>query len=137
MQDKLDAINIFGGQILRDKIRSLRDLEYPAPTDEALAPDAYQEIVDKLNHYFLPMKNTQHDKAIQNDNETINQYELRLREHVSKCDFADTDEQILSHLILTIRDDKFRCEALNKRCLKRLFRESTGQRRCTCSSIRN
>ena len=33
VQDKVDAINIFGGQILRDKIRSLRDLEYPAPTD--------------------------------------------------------------------------------------------------------
>ena len=51
---------------------------------------------------------------MKNDNETINQYELRLREYASKCDFADTDEQILSHLILTIRDDKFRREALNK-----------------------
>ena len=56
VKDKVDAINIFGGQILRDKIRSLRDLEYPAPTDETPAVDAYQKIVDKLNHYFLPMK---------------------------------------------------------------------------------
>ena len=115
-------------------------MEYPAPTDEAPAPDAYQKIVDKLNHYFLPMKNTQHarycfGKAI---HETINPSKLRLREYASKCDFADTDEQILSHLILTIRDDKLRCESLNK-CyvLKRLFRESTDQRGCTYSSNRN
>ena len=128
VQDKVDAINIFGGQSLRDQIRSLRDLEYPAPTDEAPAPDAYQKIVDKLNHYFLPMKNIQHaryrfGKAIQNDNETINQYELRLREYASKCDFADTDQQILSHLILTIKDDKFRREALNKRYVLKDFLE--------------
>ena len=48
------------------------------------------------------MKNTQHGryrfgKAIQNGNETINLYELRLREYASECDFTDTDEQILSH----------------------------------------
>ena len=128
VQDEVDAINIFDGQILRDKIKSLRDLEYPAPTDEATAPDAYQKIVDKLNHYFLPMKNTQHaryrfGKAIQNDKETINQYELRLGEYASKCDFADTDEQILSHLILTIKDDKFKREALNKRYVLKDFLE--------------
>ena len=79
VQDKVDAINIFVGEILRDKIRSLRYLKYPAPTDETPAPDTYQKIVDKLNYYFLPMKNAQHvryrfGKAIQNDNETINQY---------------------------------------------------------------
>ena len=77
VQVKVDVINIFGSEILRDKIRCLRDLECPAPTDEASAPDAYQKIVDKLNHCFLPMKNTEHaryhfGKAIQNDNETIN-----------------------------------------------------------------
>ena len=74
------------------------------------------------------MKNTQHaryrfGKAIQNDNETINQYELRLREYALKCDFAGTDEKILSHLILTIRDDKFRHEALNKRYVLKDFSE--------------
>ena len=58
VQEKVDAINIFGGQILRDKIRSLRDVEYPAPTDEAPATDAYQKIVHKQNHYVLLMKNT-------------------------------------------------------------------------------
>ena len=112
---------------LGDKIRSLRDLEYPAPIDKAPAPDVYQKIVDKLNHYFLLTKNTQltryrFGKAIQND-QTINQYELRLREYASKYDFADTDEQILSHLILTIRDDKVRREPLNKRYVLKDFFE--------------
>ena len=43
---------MFDGQILRDKVRRLRELEYPAAAHEAPAPDAYQKIVDKLNQYF-------------------------------------------------------------------------------------
>ena len=80
------------------------------------------------------MKITQHaryrvGKAIQNDNEPINQYELRLREYASKCDFANTDEQILSHSILTIRDDKFRHEALNKRYILKDFQRKQRPKR--------
>ena len=116
-------------------MRSLRELEYPEPTDDNPSPDGFQKIVDKLNHYFLPMNNTQHaryrfGKATQNHNETINQHELRLREYAPKCDFTDADEQILSYLILTIKDDKFRRETLNKRYNKGVLRKRSGKGGC-------
>ncbi|KAK6171903.1 hypothetical protein SNE40_018326 [Patella caerulea] len=130
-QDRVDAINIYGGEEARDKIKNLRDIDNQTTgstwnddddvesDEDPPTLDNYTKIINKLNGYYVPLKNISHAKfrfgqLTQGEGETINQYAVRLREYAMKCEFPNMDDQILYHLTLTIRDKDFRREAMDK-----------------------
>lgn len=115
-QDRVDAINIYGGERIRELIDTLPDV----PTPSIAEPNEYEKIMAKLNNHFTPMvnKDSAHsklDKMHQNEGELVAQYYVRLRKQALKCQFADTDDAIRSKLLQTMRDNKLRREAMVKK----------------------
>ena len=91
-EKKVKALRIYGGERVRDLVDSL-----PEPEMEG---DAFEKTMGKLNAFFLPKKNTdvllaRFRKMRQNDYETNMQYYARLRPEAAKCEFHDTELEIL------------------------------------------
>ncbi len=110
---KVDAINIYGGEHIRELIDTL-------PNRPQEAGDAYQAITAKLNHYFTPMVNADSARAkleriSQRKGESIAQYYVRIRMQAAKCEFPDIEDAIRSKLLQTMKDGKLRREAMIKR----------------------
>ena len=66
--------------------------------------DDYNTALQKLDEYVLPKKNVTYDvfqfrQAVQQPNETSDQYATRLRKLAEHCEFADTDSAIVSTII--------------------------------------
>ena len=109
-EDKKDAMIIYGGREIARLERSL-----PNPTDG----NSYEKLRKKLNDYFTPKKNKHHArynflKMRPNDNESTNAYAARLREKAALCEFNDTDERILEHIIQTIDNTSLIQKTINK-----------------------
>ncbi|KAK6188798.1 hypothetical protein SNE40_004901 [Patella caerulea] len=123
-QDKLDALKIYGGKEIRDKIKLLRDPEPDSDdssdTELEVSTTPYGKAIAKLSKHYIGLKSVPHarfrfGKLRQKDGETINEYEVRLREAATDCEFLDMDGQILYHLSLTIKDSDFRRKAMDKK----------------------
>ena len=111
-QDKIDALNIYGGELIRELIETL--------PDGAAAGNEYDMAVGKLDTFFTPMVNadsarSKFERLHQLDRETVAQYNVRLRMQAVKCNFPDTNDTIRSKLLQSMRDGKLRREAMVKR----------------------
>ena len=74
-QNRVDAINIYGGEQIRELIETLRNVHTPN-TEE---PNEYDKIIAKLNNHFTPMINKdsgscKFDKMHKNGGESVAQY---------------------------------------------------------------
>ena len=83
-------------------------------------PSNFQKIINKLNHHFTPMVNSdsarnKFHQMSQKDDETVAQYHVRLRKQVAKCNYGDPDDIIRSKILQTMKDGKLRREAMVKR----------------------
>ena len=91
---KKDGLIIYGGQIIADLKDTLLDL-----TGDEAGQDAYTQIVNKLNKYFLPKKNKdfarfQIGNLKQNHGESLSRYYTRISEIAKKCSFSNESEGI-------------------------------------------
>ena len=114
-QDKVDAIQIYGGELLGELIETVTN----RPPQEG-PRNEFEEILAKLDHYFTPMVNSDGarsklEKMAQREGESLAQYYVRIRMQAAKCNFADIDDAIWSKLLQTMRDGKLRREAMTKR----------------------
>ena len=113
--DRVDAINIYGGEQIRELIETLPDV----PTPTIAEPTECEKIIAKLNNHFTPMVNkdsarSKLNKMHQNKGESVAQYYVRLRKQAIKCQFADMDDAIRINLLHTLKDSKLRREAMVK-----------------------
>ena len=113
-QDKIDALIIFGGPEIARLEKSLPD---PADTE---ITDRYIKLRTKLNDYFVPKKNKYHSRykflsTKPQHNEPILSYATRLREIARTCEFENTDERLLEHLIQTVANKALVQKAVNKK----------------------
>lgn len=77
----------------------------------------YERAVNCLDKYFKPTTNSEFPvflfrKAVQNPDETIDQYQTRLRQLAQRCEFEDEDREIKSQIIQSCRSTKLRRRAL-------------------------
>ena len=89
----------FGGEDLQDVFETLDN----TGTDDEIKP-----ALDVLTAYFTPKKNTVYEAiifrdAVQEENETIDQFCTRLRKLAKKCDFADSDREIQIQILAKCR----------------------------------
>ena len=71
-QDKIDAINIYGGEQIRELIDTLPEVAPPGGQN----PTDFEKITMKLDHYFKPKANKDSaravlDKMVQTEKETL------------------------------------------------------------------
>ena len=114
--DRTDAIQIYGGEQLRELIESLPDVTQDAGGER----NQFEKILDKLDHHFQPMVNPDSARSkfegfTQNEGESVAQYYVRLRIQAAKCAFIDMNDALRSKLLHTMRDGKLRREAMLKR----------------------
>ena len=100
----------FGGEDLQDVFETL---------DNTGTVDEIKPALDALTAYFTPKKNTVYEAiifrdAVQEENETIDQFCTRLRKLAKKCDFADSDREIQIQILAKCRSDYLRKRALEK-----------------------
>ncbi|KAK3726579.1 hypothetical protein QZH41_011039 [Actinostola sp. cb2023] len=116
VEDRVDAINIYGGELIRELIETLQDVS-PPPGEEQ---NAFENILAKLDNYFTPMINPDCARSklaemYQSESESIAQYYVRLRIQVAKCSYSDPDDMVRSKLLQTMLDKRLRREAMVKR----------------------
>ena len=101
VQDKIDALLIFGGKEVKRLARILPD------TDESdRKTNLYERLRRKLDDYFLPRKNERLARILFGKmhplpGELTLHYATRLREKARLCYFKNEDERILEHILHT------------------------------------
>ena len=119
IQDRADALHIYGGEQIRELIESLEDVPLASPSTSGELNE-FDKTIAKLDNHFLPLVNpdcarSKLDKMCQKEGESIAQYHVRLRLQVAKCSYADPDDAVRSKILQTMRDKKLRREAMVKR----------------------
>ena len=119
IQDRVDALHIYGGGRIRELIESLKDVPLASPPTSG-EQNEFDKIIAKLDNHFIPMVNpdcarSKLDKMCQMKGESIAQYHVKLRLQVAKCSFADPDDATRSKILQTMSDKKLRREAMVKR----------------------
>ncbi len=115
VQDKCDALNIYGGEVVRELAETL-----PArPVPEGQNLDEFTATMAKLDHHFQPMANADSaraklDKMSQLPTETLAQFHVRVRQQADKCNFPDKEDAIRSKILLAMKDGALRREAMVK-----------------------
>lgn len=109
-QDKKDGLLIFGGD-------ELVRIEENTPDDGE--GTVYEKLIRKLDAAFLPTQNStfaryQFKQLFQKEEETVNDYLVRLREVSKYCNFADEEDQLRDQLVHSMRDDRLKKKALSK-----------------------
>ena len=101
--DKIMCLKRYGGRELRLIVKYL-------PSTEQKGNNTYEEVKRKLNQHFKPKQNKQHAKYLfkrmkLENNETITEYAVRLKEQAESCE-SETTDRILEQLIQTTEDRK-------------------------------
>ena len=84
--------------------------------------DDFDKAKEKLDEYFDLKKNIEYEiytfrQAKQNSGESMNSYHSRLLQLASTCEFADTDKEIKSQIILSCSSQRLRRKALTLQAL--------------------
>ena len=77
------------------------------------ADPKFGDVIQAFDKHFEPLVNTSYEtflfrKMKQLENETLNQFYIRLREQAIKCDFHDIDLEIKQQIELSTTDNKLR-----------------------------
>ncbi|XP_072142717.1 uncharacterized protein [Dermacentor andersoni] len=80
----------------------------------------YETAVAKLNAHFAPRKNAVYERHVfrqakQTSEETVDQFQVRLRRLAATCEFANEEEEIVSRMIEGTNSAKLRRSALRER----------------------
>ena len=115
IEDQIDAINIYGGELIRELIGTLQD----APECDGAEHNEFEKIIVKLDNYFIRITNSDSARSkfaemSQNNGESVAQYHFRLRFQAAKCNFPDINDAIRSKLLQTMTDGRLRREAMVK-----------------------
>ena len=89
IEDQVDAIDIYGGELIREVIDTLQNVLECDDEHNDL-----EQIIAKLDNYFIPMTNSDSARRKfaempQIMNESVAQYHFRLRTQAAKCKFPD------------------------------------------------
>ena len=109
--DKKDAMLIYGGAEIRRLEKSLKDPE---------EGDIYVKLKGKLTEYFAPKKNKHYARYLflkmrPHAGEGTMSYAARLQEKSMSCEFHDSDERILEHIIQTTDNTELVRKVLHKK----------------------
>ena len=79
----------------------------------------FDKAVEKLTEYFSPKKNIMYEthvfrQAQQREDETLDQFHMRLRELAQNCEFADIDKEIKIQLVEKCTSTRVRRKALRE-----------------------
>ena len=116
-EDRVDALNIYGGNLIEDLVDTLPEAE---ATGSELEQSRFDKIIAKLDKYFVQLANldsarSKFAKMSQINEESISQYHVRLRTQANKCSFPDIDDAIRSKILQTMKDGILRREAMIKK----------------------
>ncbi|XP_075555844.1 uncharacterized protein LOC142588176 [Dermacentor variabilis] len=80
----------------------------------------YETAVAKLNGHFAPRKNAVYERHVsrqakQSSEETVDQFQVRLRKLAATCEFANEEQEIVSQMIEGTNSAKLRRSALRER----------------------
>ena len=111
LQDKLDALAIYGGEEieeLTDNLPDIADAEVTVPEGEEI--NDFHCAMAKLNNHFTPMLNKDSARSVfeqmtQGD-QTMAKYYVSLKKQAEKCKFPDADDSIRSKILQTMNDKK-------------------------------
>lgn len=117
IQDRVDALHIYGGERIRELIESL---ENALSQSSAESLNEYQKLIAKLDNHFIAMVNpdctrSKLKKMCQSEAESVAQYHVCLRLQVAKCGFLDPDDVTRGKILHTMGDKKLRQDAMMKR----------------------
>ncbi|CAF1043728.1 unnamed protein product [Brachionus calyciflorus] len=109
---KFNSLFFIGGEDLFEIHQTLVDMIVPDTINTE-----YGKAKHKLSAYFSPKKNTVVEiynfrQAKQNPNESISQYVTRLRMLGQFCEFANLNQEIITHVIQTCYSENLRREFL-------------------------
>ena len=127
LQDKLDALSIYGGgEEVETLIETLPDpddgdVTLPADVKPANEPvNEYHRQAYKLNEHFKTMVNKDSARSkfdcMTQGSRTVAQYFVELRKQADRCQFVDRDDSIRNKILQTMNDKQLRREAMLK-CL--------------------
>lgn len=79
-------------------------LTVPARPSDETPVDVFEQALQMLNQHFAPQVNYTFERHIfrkieQKENETVDQYVIRLKQQASMCNFMNADEEILTQII--------------------------------------
>ena len=94
---------------------AVRDIYYT----KAEETDKYDEVCEKLNKHFNPMKHIdfniyQFGQMIQGDNESMDDFVVRLRKAAALCEFANVDSEIKRQIIRACKSKRLTERILEK-----------------------
>lgn len=97
----------------------VQDIFYTLADEGAAEDDIYQKAVKTLDKHFIGKVNIPYERYSframrQEENETVDQYIVRLRQKGVLCSFTDLDEQIRDQVIEKCRSHKLRVKLLEK-----------------------
>ena len=117
LQDKLDALAIYGGEEieeLTDNLPDIADAEVTVPEGEEI--NDFHRAMAKLKNHFTPMLNKDSERSVfeqmTQGNQTMEKYYVALKKQAEKCKFPDADDSIRSKILQTMNDKKLQREAM-------------------------
>ena len=125
VQDCIDAISIYGGELIRELIDTLQDV----PIGDDVEHNDFDKCLAKLDNYFVRITNSNSGRSkfaemFWNKGESVAQYHFRPRFKAAKCNFPDTNYAALQTMI----DGRLRQEAMVKRySLKELLKYAANK----------
>nr|XP_050042610.1 uncharacterized protein LOC126539827 [Dermacentor andersoni] len=80
----------------------------------------YEMVVAKMNAHFAPTKNAVYERHVfrqakQSSEETVDQFQVRLRKLAATCEFANEEQEIVSQVIEGTNSAKLRRSPLRER----------------------
>ena len=105
IEDRVDAINIYGGELIRELIDTLQN----SPACDGEDHNEFEKIITKLESYFIRITTSDSARSkfaemSQANGESIAQYHFRLRSQAAKCKFPEINDAIRSKLLQTMID---------------------------------
>ena len=81
--------------------------------------DDYETALSKLTEYFNPKKNTEYEiyqfrQTKQGSDETLDEFNKRLRQLAATCEFTDVSKEIKSQIIQGCKSSALRCKGLRE-----------------------
>ena len=123
VQDKVDAFYYGGTDIenLLDTLPNPADTEVDVPDFVKSAneeTDEFHILVHKVNKHFSTLINKDSARSkfesMTQDNQSMAQYYVSLKQQADKCQFPDIDDAIRSKILQTMTDKRLRREAMMK-----------------------
>ncbi|XP_046746420.1 uncharacterized protein K02A2.6-like [Diprion similis] len=97
----------------------VQDIYYTFNIEEEEGTDIYKETIKRLDEYFKPTVNEPYERLLfrsitQQDNESVNQFYVRLKQQAQNCAFGDMEDQMIRDQII----EKIQSSALRQKLLE-------------------